>query len=72
MLLHAFADDLLTFGINTRRIAAAMKLGGITACTAKARDQFPHKTRADGKALGKLSYGVFLMLIRHQTFLAQI
>jgi hypothetical protein len=29
--LHAFADDLLTVGLHTRRIAAAMKLGGITA-----------------------------------------
>jgi hypothetical protein len=72
MLLHAFADDLLTFGINTRWITAAMGLGGITACTANARDQFPHNTRADGNALGELSYGAFFMLIRHQNFRAHI
>jgi hypothetical protein len=72
MLPHAFADDLLTFGINTRWITTAMRLGGTTACTAKARDEFPHKPRADGKALGELPYRAFVMLIRQQNLLAQI
>jgi hypothetical protein len=69
MPLHPFADGLLTFRINTRRIAASMRLGGITACAAIARDQFPHQTRADDKALGELSYGAFAMLIASKTFL---
>lgn len=72
LLRHTCADALLTFSLKTRRLAAAMRRGGITACTAQARDQFPHKTRADGKALGELSDGAFLMRIGGQHLLAHI
>jgi hypothetical protein len=58
--------------LDTLGDLGAISQEAIEAWTANARDQFPHHTRADGKALGKWSYRACFLLIRQQNLLAQI
>jgi hypothetical protein len=72
ILLHSGVDDRPPLGIKARRIATAVGGWGITPCTAKPRAQLAHKPRADGQALGQLTDGTVLMVIRGENFLAHI
>jgi hypothetical protein len=58
--------------LDTLGDLSAISQEAIEAWTANARDHFPHHTRADGKALGKWSYGACFLLIRPQNLRAHI